>query len=147
MTFPPDKIVTNEEWQKRHEGHEIEDVVEVFPFQSSHAEKRMHKWVCKKCGAQHLHLMETVDLHQVKQAAIRDEQGEVHTLPRPARHHDIAHKLYEERGHALLEHDEQGFVLEDSTFVGREEAADYAVETGQIEKPKWPPDLYSEDLW
>ena len=147
MTFPPDQIVTNEDWQKRHEGHEIEDVVEIFPFTTSNAEKRMHKRVCKKCGSQHLYLVETVDLHQVKQAAIRDGQGKVHTLPRPARHHNIAHELYDTRGHALLEDDEQGFILEDGSFVDREAGGDFAIKTEQIEKLKWPPYLYSEDLW
>ena len=84
---------------------------------------------------------------KIKQAAIRDGAGVVHTLPRPARHHNIAHKLYEERGHALLEDDVQGFVLEDSSFIDRVSAGKVAVETGQIEKLKWPPNLYSEDLW
>jgi hypothetical protein len=84
---------------------------------------------------------------KVKQAAIRTAEGVVHTLPRPSRHHDIAHKLYEERGHSLLEHDVQGFVLEDDTFVGRVEAGKHALESGQIKELMVPPNLYSEDLW
>lgn len=147
MTFHPDQIVTNEEWQKRHKGHDIDEEVEIFPFQASNAEKRMHRWLCLTCNKNHLYLMETVDLRQIKQAAIQDEQGTVHTLPRPARHQDIIHKLYEERGHALVESDVQGFVLEDNSFVDRTEAAKSAIDSEQIENLKWPPDLYSEDLW
>lgn len=42
---------------------------------------------------------------------------------------------------------EQGFVLEDGTYVDRIEGARIAIESGQIEKLQWPPNLYSEDLW
>ena len=147
MTFHPDQIVTNEEWQRRHKGHDVVEEVEVYPFSESNAERRMYRWLCTTCNESHLHKMETVDLHQVKQAAIRDGHGKVHTLPRPARHHNIAHELYDTRGHALLEDDEQGFILEDGSFVDREAGGDFAIKTEQIEKLKWPPYLYSEDLW
>jgi len=61
MTFHPDQIVTNEDWRKQHEGHEIIEDIEIFPFISSKAEKRMHYWICKTCDKRHLHNMETVE--------------------------------------------------------------------------------------
>ncbi len=40
-----------------------------------------------------------------------------------------------------------GFVLEDNSFLTRSEATEYALATKQIEKLRWPPEVYSEDLW
>lgn len=43
---------------------------------------------------------------------------------------------------------EQGFVLEDGSFVNREDAAFIALASGQITKLKFnPTKLFSEDLW
>lgn len=42
---------------------------------------------------------------------------------------------------------DQGFVLEDGTYVDRIEGARISLESGQIKKLQWPPRLYSEDLW
>ena len=41
----------------------------------------------------------------------------------------------------------QGFVTMAGDFVNRQEAARLALESKQIDKLKWPPDLYSEDLY
>lgn len=41
----------------------------------------------------------------------------------------------------------QGFVLDDGTYVDRIQGGILALVFGQIEKLKWPPNLYSEDLW
>jgi hypothetical protein len=46
-----------------------------------------------------------------------------------------------------LRDDEQGFVTSDGRFVGRKQAGCIAILAGQIERLKWPPLLYSEDLW
>lgn len=80
---------------------------------------------------------------KVKQAAIKDSRGTVHTLPRPARHHTVIHDCKVQLDSGSV----QGFILEDGTFVGREEAADHALHEGQIKALGWPPNLYSEDLW
>lgn len=40
-----------------------------------------------------------------------------------------------------------GFVNELGEFVDRLTAARIALESGQIEKLNWPPELYSEDLY
>lgn len=70
--------------------------------------------------------------------------GEVHALPAPARHHDVLHQYPLTMGH---EHGEQGFIDHDLGYVNRKIAGEIAIKEGQIEKLKWPPDLYSEDLW
>lgn len=72
--------------------------------------------------------------------------GTVHSLPPPARHHTIIGHLVEQ-GHKPPIGGEQGFITSDGEFVNRFRAGQYARRSGQIEKLKWPPDLYSEDLW
>jgi hypothetical protein len=42
---------------------------------------------------------------------------------------------------------DQGFVTDIGDFVDRVEAARIAIECGQIKELKWPPNLYSEDLY
>lgn len=41
----------------------------------------------------------------------------------------------------------QGFLTDKDEFLEREEAGKYAIKCGQIKVLKWPPLLYSEDLW
>lgn len=41
----------------------------------------------------------------------------------------------------------QGFVNDKGKFLDRLEAAKEALEQGQIKELKWPPKLYSEDLY
>mgnify|MGYP006914158691 FL=1 len=41
----------------------------------------------------------------------------------------------------------QGFITEDGQFVDRIDGATLAIQSGQIQKLKWPPNLYSEDLY
>jgi hypothetical protein len=41
----------------------------------------------------------------------------------------------------------QGFYTSAGRFVDRVEAVEIAKAAGQITEPKWPPQLYSEDLW
>lgn len=83
---------------------------------------------------------------KIKQAAIKDGKGEVHTLPRPNRHNDIIHTMRDndiEEGPG----ETQGFITVGDMFVSRKIAAITAVNSGQIKKLKRPPYLYSEDLW
>lgn len=77
--------------------------------------------------------------------AIRTEQ-DTYELPRPARHHDLIHKLAE-MGHTTPITGEQGFIDDQVGFVDRELAARIALWEGQIEKLHAPPNLFSEDLW
>lgn len=83
---------------------------------------------------------------RVLAAAVRLGTGVVCFELPPARHHTVVHKLHAE-GHRQQQADEQGFILDDGRFVSREEAVGIAQRCGQIEEPKWPPKLYSEDLW
>ncbi len=80
-------------------------------------------------------------------AAIRDEvQGYNLSLLPPARHHDIINALAN-RGYALPIKGDQGFIDDQRGFVDRLQAADIAVSQGQIPRLRWPPQLFSEDLW
>lgn len=91
----------------------------------------------------------------IKQAAILRD-GEIWTLPRPARHHNILWAMYDvdnntnpsERPTIIPARGTQGFVTEDGTFLGRVQAAQQAKVCGQLKKELHaPPNLYSEDLW
>jgi hypothetical protein len=87
---------------------------------------------------------------RVVAAAIR-WNGKVHTLPPPARHHDIIRMIAETRREdrrACLEGD-QGFVDEDGNFLNRYEAKAVAEQNGQILQNGAPilPQLFSENLW
>ncbi len=62
MTFHKDQIVTNEDWQRRHEGHDVVDQVDEYDLAEGKAVKRMHHWLCRTCSKRHLHKMETVEL-------------------------------------------------------------------------------------
>lgn len=84
-------------------------------------------------------------------------RGVVWTLPRPARHCHILHALNavlgwnpETQSYDPLpdeERIEQGFVTDSGMFVQRETAGLMAVAAGQITALRWPPELFSEDLW
>ncbi len=74
-------------------------------------------------------------------AAIVD--GQIRALPAPARHHHVLQR-FPLPDHA---HGDQGFIDDQRGFVGRELAAEIALAEGQIEKLKWPPSRFSEDLW
>ena len=80
--------------------------------------------------------------------AIKDSGGTVVALGKPARHHDVIKYMCDELGYASVPGDfEQGFMTDKGKFLTRKEAVDEAVACGQMKNPKWPPDLYSEDLW
>lgn len=78
--------------------------------------------------------------------------GEVWTLPRPARHNHLIMAWAHVHTPAMLakpivripEH-VQGFVTSEGRFVNRQRAARLALEAHQIPAPKVQ--LYSEDLW
>lgn len=84
---------------------------------------------------------------RVAAAALRLEDGTIVTEPPPARHHDLIKVAVAEHGARAGLINEQGFVDEDGRFMRRKPAGQAAIEAGQIEKLRWPPNLYSEDLW
>jgi hypothetical protein len=84
---------------------------------------------------------------KIIQAAIRKD-GIVYTMPPPARHNNILHLCEELTTSGLvMARGDQGFVTNTGRFVDRIEAASIAIAAKQIEELKWPPSLYSEDLW
>jgi len=68
--------------------------------------------------------------------------GVVYSLSKPARHSDIIKFIGRK-----VAYETQGFLTTENKFVDRIEGAKIAIESGQISKLKWPPNLYSEDLW
>lgn len=82
-------------------------------------------------------------------AAVMTDDGVIHFMPPPFRHHHTIHALHRSSGGEglVVARGEQGFVMSDGTFASRHQAAIFAKESGQIAVLKWPPLLYSEDLW
>lgn len=69
------------------------------------------------------------------------------TQPIPARHHTLIHAAYDMGIRKKFTSDDQGFLDNYGQFVGRREAGEIAVSSGQIKALRWPPFLYSEDLF
>ena len=76
-------------------------------------------------------------------------EGVTYSLERPARHHDVISHIVRETGCShVASGDAQGFIHPPTgKFMRRIAAAQYARRAGQIKDLKWPPLLYSEDLW
>jgi len=72
--------------------------------------------------------------------------GMVCSMEKPYRHSSIIHRFFF-LGLKGVSKGEQGFLLSNGKFANRIEAAEVALESKQISKLKWPPYLYSEDLW
>ena len=85
-------------------------------------------------------------LPYIRSVAIKDlDSDAVHSLPRPARHHDVI-KWMRDRN---VRCGKQGFINNNGNFVDRETAFKIATESGQIldlnnTRGKT---LFSEDLW
>jgi len=78
---------------------------------------------------------------KIVSVAIKPECSDIiYSIPKPYRHNTLVQLIYPIKG-------TQGFLLSDGTFVDRIFAGKLAIYTGQIKKLKWPPNLYSEDLW
>jgi hypothetical protein len=90
-----------------------------------------------------------VTTRKVVAAAVKTDDGVIHFMPAPCRHHHTVHALHRENQEAgiIVARGEQGFVMSDGTFADRIEAGQCAIAAGQITELKWPPKLYSEDLW
>lgn len=73
--------------------------------------------------------------------------GKIYSLPAPNRHHHVIRTI----GGISGPHQE-GFLLNDGSFVGRKDAMKLAKDNGQLNRRPGDnfyqgPDLYSEDLW
>jgi hypothetical protein len=87
--------------------------------------------------------MERIDI-----AAIRHARHGVYSLARPNRHWQVLQAARHDGWGADVLSAEQGFITESGRFVDRKEALIIAMMAGQIEGPKFQPDMiFSEDLW
>ncbi len=81
-------------------------------------------------------------------AAILDDRGMVHSMPQPARHHDIIRGLRAIGYEGPVQGDHQGFLLSNGVFARRAGARTVARRAGQIIGGKLRGSvLTSEDLW
>ena len=76
--------------------------------------------------------MPILDQIRVVAVAILTEDGLVHTLPPPARHHDVVHRLVTFFNHPSDRMDEQGFLLSDGSFCSRRPAKIVARTANQL---------------
>lgn len=72
--------------------------------------------------------------------------GEVISLPRPNRHHNLF-PICKSRGFKAPYYGEQGFITDTGRFLNRIEGGKLALENGQVQKLHAPPELFSEDVW
>lgn len=88
-------------------------------------------------------------------AAAIKESGMVCSVPRPGRHHDVIRAMARS-GIPIPINGEQGFLLSNGRFVGREHAMKIAIFADQLKPPVGPDgvpfkrsakELFSEDLW
>lgn len=74
-------------------------------------------------------------------------EGEIFSLLAPNRHHHVLRMI----GGIYGPH-EEGFILDDGTYIGRTDAMQLAKDNGQLNRRKGEnyyqgPELFSEDLW
>lgn len=89
-----------------------------------------------------------MELKPITHVAI-DFDGQVFSLPKPARHHEVIMKIVETTDFDRVPASaRQGFLHPDTgSFITRKQAAKVAKKRGQIDKLISPPLLTSEDLW
>jgi hypothetical protein len=83
------------------------------------------------------------------QCALRRENGEIFTMPRPNRHFKLIQAVVEQGWETPIQQDQQGFLLEDGRWVRRKAALIFALTSGQVPEEKLisKNTLLSEDLW
>ena len=86
---------------------------------------------------------------QIKQCALRRENGEIFTLPRPNRHFKLIQEVVKLGWKIPITQDQQGFLLEDNTWIRRKAAYAWALRSGQVKRENVisKGTLLSEDLW
>jgi hypothetical protein len=88
---------------------------------------------------------------KIVSVAIKLDNGIIHSLPKPCRHHHVIHAMNPPdnivENDIIIARGEQGFLTNEGTFVDRKEGASIALRNGQVLKLHAPPNLYSEDLW
>lgn len=85
---------------------------------------------------------------KVVSVAILTQDGLIHSLPAPNRHHHVVHLLFEKFNHQDTGLDEQGFLLSNGSFCRRKPAKLVAEKAGQLLPTAMKlSELYSEDVW
>lgn len=84
-------------------------------------------------------------MEKIKSAAIRDQRGDIFSLPPPAHHKQIIASMKEQGKTTKLM--VKGFLTSDDRFVGRLQGARIALKSGQATKLRFAPDLHSGDMW
>ena len=80
--------------------------------------------------------------------AIISHNGEVISLPKPNRHHNVIHYMVKELNHPTSIRGQQGFITENGTFVDRVSAKYIARFHNQLlEREAGLEELFSEDVW
>ena len=75
--------------------------------------------------------------------------GEMLSLPKPYRHHNIISRYHYRTGEMFPEDNEQGFLTDTGIFLNRKRAVSYAIHHNQL-KPGTVircGQLFSEDIW
>ena len=84
---------------------------------------------------------------KVEKAAITAEDGKVFSVDRPGRHNHVI-ALMVEKGYSKPIKGNQGFLLDDGTFVERIQAKEIAIQANQLlPRASRLKELFSEDVW
>jgi hypothetical protein len=84
----------------------------------------------------------------VQCVAIKDHDGTLYSLPRPARHYQVI-ALMVQKGRPTPISGQQGFLLDDGTFADRRTAKHVAILASQLLDTAFThlDELFSEDVW
>lgn len=85
---------------------------------------------------------------RVVAVAILDENKVIHTLPAPARHHNVIREMARKDLRVMGPDIEQGFLLSDGRFCRRKPAKLIVKNAGQLlPRASKLAELFSEDVW
>jgi hypothetical protein len=84
---------------------------------------------------------------KVLAAAIRGEDGTIHTLPAPARHNDIRNYMVDELGLRFPDVRDEGFLCDDGYWYCRQDAKLFATKHNQLKSKVSGSELLSTDVW
>lgn len=97
------------------------------------------------------------DPHTIVGVCIFDGVNRRYSLPKPNRHSDLISLINSridedfngdwDSARQWIANASQGFYIEDGRFIDRMTGAILVTLSGHVDNLKWPPLLYSEDLW
>ena len=87
-------------------------------------------------------------LGKIVGVAIISHKGEVISLPKPNRHHNVIHYMVKELNHPIPIKGQQGFITENGTYVDRVSAKYIATWHNQLlPRESGLDELFSECVW